>query len=314
MERGELETMYNREQIQQGIDELKREYGDWNFDIPLPFGIWTKGNLGIPHTRLKRIVQVVNDLSLKPISECRVLDLGCSDGMFSIEFALHGADTIGVDIRDANLKKAIFCKEVLDLRNLEFRKDDIREVTVESYGKFDVIICSGVFYHLPAIDAIKLVKTIYGMVNRLVVLDVRVALEPVKRFLHDNDEYWGTIFREHPENATAEEKDKRLFYSPDNTTSFWFTRPSLINILSRVGFSSIYECFTPAHMNFGKPGIHHPDHLTLIALKGKTCDLITSPSANGLQETWPERSLTYAPLKPMSLYKKALLKIQRNKI
>ena len=40
-------------------------------------------------------------------------------------------------------------------------------VSVESYGTFDAIICSGVFYHLPAIDAINLVNTMYKMVNRL---------------------------------------------------------------------------------------------------------------------------------------------------
>ena len=43
---GEPRIMYTKEQIQQELDELKLKYGEWNFDIPLPFGIWTKGNLG----------------------------------------------------------------------------------------------------------------------------------------------------------------------------------------------------------------------------------------------------------------------------
>ena len=34
--------MYSKEQIQQGLDELILEYGEWNFDIPLPYGIWTE--------------------------------------------------------------------------------------------------------------------------------------------------------------------------------------------------------------------------------------------------------------------------------
>jgi len=302
--------MYTKEQIQKELDELKLKYGEWNFDIPLPFNVWTKGNLGVPQTRLRKIVQIVNDLSQKPISKSRILDLGCSDGMFSIEFALHGAETVGVEAREANIKKAIFSKEILNLKNLEFRQDDIRKINVASYGKFDAIICSGVFYHLPAIDAINLIKTMYDMVNRLIVLDVRVALEPIEKVVYNKDEYWGTIFREHPENATPEEKEKRLFYSIDNMTSFWFTRPSLINLLSKVGFSSIYECFTPAHMNFGKPGIHHLDHLTFVALKGEICELKTSPDANSLRENFPEGSLTYAPEKPGSLYKRALSKLK----
>jgi SAM-dependent methyltransferase len=306
--------MYSKEQIQQGLDELKLRYGEWNFDIPLPYGIWTKGNLGEPQTRLRRIVQVVNDLSQKSISKSRILDLGCSDGQFSIEFALQGAETVGVEAREANIRKAIFSKEVLNLSNLEFRQDDIRKISVESYGRFDVIVCSGVFYHLPAFEAIKLVKTMYEMVDRLLVLDVRVALGPDERVVYENDEYWGTIFREHPEDATTEEKAKRLFYSIDNTTSFWFTRPSLINMLSKTGFSSVYECFAPAHMNFGKPGIHHRDHLTFVALKGEMCKLKTSPAVNGLRENFPEHSLTYAPEKPLSSYKRALMKLKRKRI
>ena len=109
--------MQTKAEIESRIAELKRELGDWTYDIPLGNGVWTRGNQKIPHTRLKRILQIVVDLCAKPISACRVLDLGCLDGMFSIEFALHGAQTVGVEIREANIRKAEFCKEVLGLQN-----------------------------------------------------------------------------------------------------------------------------------------------------------------------------------------------------
>jgi len=308
--------MQSKESIQRSLDELKREYGDWTYDIPLPFDIWTRGNLQIPHTRLKRIVQVVNDLSEKPLSECRILDLGCLDGKFSIEFALHGANTIGVEIREANIKKAIFCKEVLGLNNLDFRQDDVRNLSLESYGKFDFIICSGILYHLPAADAINLIQTMFEIVNRGVVIDTNVALIPKERFLYDSDEYWGSTYREYPDDATSETIAKSLLASADNPTSFWFTRPSLINILGKAGFSSVYECFIPAHLNFGKPGIESQERCTFVALKDDMCEIKTSPSSNGLQEDWPEYSLAYAPSttlqdKPMALYKKVLFKLKK---
>jgi len=287
--------MQNRESIQRKLDELKREYGDWTYDIPLPFDIWTRGNLQIPHTRLKRIVQVVNDLTGKPLSECRILDLACLDGIFSIEFARQGAYTTGVEIREANIKKAIFCKEALGLHNLDFRRDDVRNVNLESYGRFDAIICSGILYHLTATDVISLINTMFEMVNSVVVIDTHIALKPAERFLHDGNEYWGAVFREHADDATPEEKAKSLLASADNPTSFWFTRPSLVNILSKAGFSSIYECFIPAHLNYGKPGLEHRDRCTFVAIKGAACEIKTSPSVNGLQENWPENSLSYAP-------------------
>src|SRR5215211_2825493 len=287
--------MHSREQILQGLDTLRREYGEWSYDIPLSFDIWTRGNLRIPHTRLKRIVQVVSDLSHKPISECRILDLGCLDGLFSIEFALLGADTVGVEIREANIKKTIFCKEVLGLQNLDFRQDDVRNISVESYGKFDAILCSGILYHLPAIDAINLINTMYLMSNRLMVIDTHIALEANERVLHDSAEYWGSVYREFLDDTKPEDKAKALWASADNLTSFWFTRPSLINILTKTGCSSVYECFTPAHLNFGAPGLEHQDRCTFIALKDELCELKTSPAAKGLRENWPEQSLTYAP-------------------
>ena len=305
--------MYTKEQIQQRLDELRRVYGEWTNDIPLPFGIWTKGNLKIPHTRLKRIVQAVSDLSLKPITDCRILDLGSLDGLFPIEFALQGADTIGVEIREANIQKAIFSKEVLDLLNLEFRRDDVRNISVGSYGRFDAIICSGVLYHLTAVDAIKLVHTMYEMTTRLVVIDTHVALEPNESVRYGDGVYWGSIFREHADDATAEDKAKSLLASADNLTSFWFSRPSLINILNKTGFSTIYECFAPAHLNYGKQGIEHRDRCTFVAVKNDACELKTSPAANGFREEWPERSLTYVREKRRSWYKSVLMRLKRAK-
>ena len=298
------QPLQSKEAIQQRLEELRLKYGDWAYDIPLPHEIWTGGNLQKPHTRLKRILQIANDLSNKPLSACRVLDLGCLDGLFSIEFALHGATTVGVEIREANIQKALFCKEVLALDNLDFRQDDVRNVSLESYGKFDVIICSGILYHLPAFDAIDLVRKMFEMANRVVIIDTHVSLFPEEEIRFENDNYWGDSYREHSDGAPAEEKLKRLWSSIDNETSFWFTRPSLVNIISKAGFSSVYECFVPPtfipSINFQNAGIRAHDRCTFVAIKDKYFELNTSPAANNLWQEWPEHSLSYAHEKTAS--------------
>lgn len=285
--------MNSRQELEHALEAVRREYGEWAYDIPLPFGVWTRGNLKVPHTRLRRIVQIVNDLCRKPLSDCRVLDLGCLDGLFSIEFAKHGATTVGVEIREANITKALFCQEVLGLRNLHFRQDDVRNISAASYGRFDAIVCSGILYHLPAVDAIALIGAMHSIVDRVVVIDTHIALKPVKRISHGDDVYWGVVYREHAPRATAQDKANSLWASADNSTSFWFTRPSLVNLLAKAGFSSVYECFVPAHVNFGKPGLEHRDRCTFVAVKDSTCEIVTSPAANSLQEEWPEDSLSY---------------------
>ena len=286
--------MKTKEELLEALKNITAEHGDWSYDIPLPFGVCTKGNLNVPHTRLRRIVQTVSDMVGRPLAQCRILDLACLEGLFSIEFARHGASTVGVEIRDANIGKARFCKEQLGLENLEFRQDDVRNISLESYGRFDAIICSGILYHLTAADAIHVIRRMYEMVERVVVIDTHVALEPVERFVHEGVEYRGCLFREHADNATLAQKKKALWASADNPTSFWFTRPSLINLLGSAGFSSVYECYNPAHLNFGDPGIEHRDRCTFAALKGGACEIGTSPSVNALQEKWPEGSLSYA--------------------
>ena len=285
--------MPTKESIQQALDIMRKEYGDWTYDIPLPFGLWTRGGLNVPHTRLKRLVQTVSDLSRKPLTESRVLDLACLDGLFSIEFARQGAQTVGIEIRDANVKKALFCKEAIGLPNLTFVQDDVRHISAEAYGRFDAIVCSGILYHLTAEDALDVVKRMASMVNRVVVIDTHVALHPQERVVLDGQEYYGTLFREHADSATPQQKASNLWASADNATSFWFTRPSLINLLNAAGFSSVYECFTPAHLNFGKPGLESRDRCTIVAIKEEGCYLSTSPAANGVNERWPEQTLAY---------------------
>ena len=308
--------MQTKESILSQLEALKSQFGEWTFDIPLPHDIWTRGNLQVPHTRLKRIVQVVSDLSKKPLSECRVLDLGCLDGIFSIEFAQQGAKTIGIEIREANIKKAAFCADALGLANLVFQQDDVRNISLESYGRFDAIICSGILYHLPAIDAIKLIDSMFKMVDRVVVIDTHIAINAEESVAFGEFRYCGRVFREHSDNATPDKKAKRLWASADNPTSFWFTRESLVNILARAGFSSVYECFHPAHLNFGKPGLEHRNRCTFIAIKHGACDLVTSPAANGLWEEWPEGSLSYSSQagntdKPKTLFKRLISRFRR---
>lgn len=285
--------MQTKEEIETGLSQLVEEYGEYVFDIPLPHGLWTRGGRGLPHTRLKRVMQIAGDVSLKPLSECRVLDLGCLDGIFSVEFALRGAQITGVEIRDANLKKAEFVKEAHGLDNLRFVKDDVRDVSRSKYGSFDIVVCSGILYHLNTPGVFTLVENMAEMAERLVIIDTHISLKPSATARHGGRTYHGHFNREHAETDSREVKEKRLLASIDNNQSFWLTRPSLVNILGHVGFSSVYECFNPPHLNFGRPGLECVDRCTFLAVKGRRCELLTSPAANRLEEDWPEGSLSY---------------------
>src|SRR5262245_40348103 len=128
------------DELRQRKEEVTRLHGEWtghNFHIAE--GIYTvEKHQGDP--KLRRVVQVVSDLAGRPLDQLRVLDLGCLEGQYAIEFARHGARVVAMDGRDVNLAKARFVKDVLSLGNLELVKDDVRNLSKAKYGEFDVVV------------------------------------------------------------------------------------------------------------------------------------------------------------------------------
>jgi 2-polyprenyl-3-methyl-5-hydroxy-6-metoxy-1,4-benzoquinol methylase len=254
--------------------EIVRRWGEWTaHNIHLGDGVYTLGP-DREADKLRRVVQIVSDLGPGPIERLRVLDLGCLEGGYAVELARRGAEVVAIEAREANLEKARFAKEVLGLAKLELVQDDVRNVSEARYGRFDVILCLGILYHLDSPHVFSFVHRIAEVCRRLAVFDTYVGLSRIQRFEHGGHEYWGRVIREHTERSTEEERIASKWASLDNTTSLWITRSSLYNLLNDVGFSSAYECHLPTELD--KPA----DRLTVIAVKGRAETLLAMPRAN----------------------------------
>ena len=79
-------------------------------------------------------------------SNMKVADLGCLEGGYTVEFARMGFQSAGIEARAENIKKCNYVKANLNLSNLAFIEDDARNLS--AYGKFDIVYCSGLLYHL----------------------------------------------------------------------------------------------------------------------------------------------------------------------
>jgi SAM-dependent methyltransferase len=281
--------MLSNDDLDVRLAEITGGYGRWTHEN----GTWTRGEENVPNTRLRRVLQAASDLSPKPLDSCRVLDLGCLDGQYSIEFALHGATVVGVDARESNLRHAQAAKELLRLDRVEFVHEDARSISAERLGRFDIVVCSGLLYHLNTPDVFHLVARMHEMVDHLLIIDTHISLTPDSRESHEGGVYHGHHYVEHGEDDAEEVKADRSLASWGNDTSFVFTRPSLVNLLARVGFSSVYECFNPPHLNYGQPGLEHRNRCAFVAVKATPLRVHTSPGVNGLREDHPEDSLDY---------------------
>jgi len=236
-------------------------------------------------------MQIVADFATKPFSELRILDLASLEGHYSIELALRGSKVLGVEGRRTNLEKANAEKERLGLSDLEFVRDDVRNLSLEKYGEFDVVLCLGILYHLDVPDTFELMEHVSEVCRSFAVIDTHISIEPNETVEYKGVKYAGWVFQEYDHEPSAEELENSPWAALGNLKSFWLTRPSLYNALSDAGFTSVYECHNPSMTD------HPDDRITLVATKNARENLLVEPLDNSvLNERWPERTeLTLSP-------------------
>lgn len=279
------ESALNDEQITRAKNEIVARFGQWTaHNIRLGEDVYTIGpEVSGDEIKLRRILQIVSDVAPAPLSALRILDLACLEGLYAVEFARHGASVVAIEGREANIAKARFAGEVLSLPNLEFHRDDVRNLDTERYGTFDVVLCLGILYHLDAPDLFRMIAQVASVCKRFVVLDTHVSADARECREHRGRRYWGCAYEEHAPESDIEERLAALWSSLDNPRSFWLTKPSLYNALAHASFTSIYECHYPVET--GKPS----DRVTLLALKGERQTVRAAPLVNAvLPGEWPE--------------------------
>src|SRR5262249_34627827 len=238
--------------ILKGKQQVIERFGPWTAHcIHLGAGLYTS-DPPQPDTRLRRFLQIATDITAEPPEKLRVLDLACLEGLFGIEFALHGAQVLAIEGREANLAKARFVKEALSLSGLELVLGDVRTLDTQRYVQFDVVLCLGILYHLDTPDVLEFVQQMYKVCKRLTIIDTNFSLSDEEAYTWNGKTYWGKYVREHDDRDAAKEKLRKSWASLDNVRSFLLTRASLCNLFRHVGFTSVYECLNPYEF-------HNPD-------------------------------------------------------
>lgn len=294
----------SNENVRQRRDELIAASGPWTaHSIHLGDNLYTFEH---PHNdpRLRRFLQIASDIVAKPLDTLRVLDLACLEGHYGIEFALHGSTVVAIEGREVNLVKAQFAKEALGLNNLELVRDDVRNLSRERYGEFDVVLCLGILYHLDAPDVMELVRNVFEVCTRVAIVDTHFNPIGTESYSWNGKVYRGGYAQEHSPEASEDEQLKKLWYSIGNARSFHLTRASLQNLFRNVGFTSTYECLNPyeyIHPDWPLPAMDgryvvEKDRSTFVLIKGERQHLISSPITEAAGEIdVPETPEYYTP-------------------
>jgi hypothetical protein len=244
------------------------DLGNGDFTLPKTFEVLetTERWLAIERT-IKLIFRP------EEIPTLTVVDLGCLEGGYSLAFAKMGMQVTGMDAREDNLEKCEWVKSHFDLPNLNYVKDDVKNLA--NYPKFDIIFCAGLLYHLDEPTAF--IKLMHDQSARMTIIHTHYSLEwdsfydnrhqlsfiqraakkifglPNNHYSQKYDyrlselvvheSYTGRWFYEFSSDTSKEAIEKHSEASYSNHRSFWHTKSEILRCFRDSGYRIIYEQF-----------------------------------------------------------------------
>lgn len=138
--------------------ELKREHTVVNSYDKIPY--ISKSFLNTQAGHLKNVTRLF-DFEAPVLENARVLELGCSFGGNLIPMAMKypNMELIGFDLSGFQINEGNKLIEKLGLTNIHLEEKNILDYD-DSYGKFDYIICHGVFSWVPKVVKDKILTII----------------------------------------------------------------------------------------------------------------------------------------------------------
>jgi tRNA (mo5U34)-methyltransferase len=115
---------------------------NWHHNFEIYPGIFTNGSYN-PIFMFEKL-NIPNDLE-----GVTVLDIGASDGFYSLECLRRGAKVTAVDYRHKSGTGFSTMEELNDVQ-IDHIQTNIYDIP-DNIGKFDIVLCLGVIYHLPDI-------------------------------------------------------------------------------------------------------------------------------------------------------------------
>jgi SAM-dependent methyltransferase len=194
--------------------------------------------------RFQAAKRMLNLVFPEGLSGKSIADLGCLEGGYTTGFARLGMNAVGIEIRDSNFQNCLHVLSNVDLPNLRFVKDDVKNL--DEYGIFDAIWACGIFYHVDnprsfmeraarACRRILLVETHFTYAERTPAVEFYKLSD-----ICEHDGLRGRWQHEHSD-MPADELDNLKWASWSNQCSFWVQKEYLLELFQDVGFEIVLE-------------------------------------------------------------------------
>jgi SAM-dependent methyltransferase len=211
------------------LDDLQQALA-WETGFRLPDGrvLGVAGKRGAVSEGRDFRVQLLADRGV--LAGKRVLELGCAEGIHTVQLGELAEEVVAVEVRPKNIACALVRLFVHEVENARLVLEDVRDVD-DGFGSFDVVFHVGVLYHLP--DPVEHLFRISGMADVL-LLDTHYETDATKRpradLTREGKSYQAYLYRE---------GGWRDAFSGVEDTSRWLERESLLELVQDVGFDQV---------------------------------------------------------------------------
>lgn len=102
------------------------------------------------HIRRLEAISTLFGMQPQPISQCKVLELGCAAAFNLIPQAMEFTQSkfVGVDLSERQIECGRSVSKQLRIKNIELRQANLLDID-DSWGEFDYILCHGVYSWVP---------------------------------------------------------------------------------------------------------------------------------------------------------------------
>jgi SAM-dependent methyltransferase len=191
--------------------------------------------------------------SLKKDLELRTaVDVGCGLGHFAVFLRDLGFDVLALDGRQENVNEARRRSP-----DLEFRVVNAEDTGIQALGKFDLVLCLGLLYHLE--NPFVAVRNLFAMTGKVAILEGVCV---------PGDE---PIFAVRDESPTEDQGLRHVALYPSES--------GLVKLLYCSGFSHVYRLRTrPALREYGATPARKQIRTMLVAAPGELSGVMLTPA------------------------------------
>jgi SAM-dependent methyltransferase len=154
------------------------DFTRWRYPFNVP-GIPAQTNkqrLGRHEARYRYLFPPLLQFFGGTLEHCRVLDVGCHQGYWSLCAIRDGAEyVLGIDGREEHVAQAryVFEKARVDPSRYDFRTENVFDLDEEG---FDVVFCLGLLYHVPR--PYELIERLSAANTSVLLIDTAVCRVP----------------------------------------------------------------------------------------------------------------------------------------